>query len=94
MLAALYLRQLGFAIGNEPFESNARYFRDALVRANYRNAQAGVLPDISFVERFFDNLVNDAGHELDREELLCPALFDNPALLRNVSPTLALHRKG
>ena len=91
VLAALYLRQLGFDVGNEPFESQARYFRDALVRANYRNAKAGILPDASFAKMFFDNLVNDAGHALDREELLCPALFDNPQLLRNVSPSMALH---
>ena len=93
VLAALYLRQLGFNVGNEPFERHARYFRDALVRANYRNAAAGILPDASFAERFFDNLVNDAGHELNREDLICPTLFENPGLLRNVSPSLALRQK-
>ena len=92
VLAALYLRQLGFDVGNEPFEHHARYFRDALVRANYRNAAAGILPDASYAERFFDNLANGAEHELDREELICPALFENPGLLRNVSPSLALRR--
>ena len=64
--------------------------RDALVRANYRNAAAGILPDLSFAERFFDNLVNGADHELDREDLICPTLFESPELLRNVSPSLAL----
>lgn len=94
VMSALYLRQLGFDIGNEPFESHARYFRDALVRANYRNAKAGILPDRSFVEGFFDNLANDAGHELDREALICPELFEDPNLLRNVSPSLALHKRS
>lgn len=93
VLAALYLRQLGFDVGNEPFEHHARYFRDALVRANYRNAQAGIMPDLSFAERFFDNLANGAAHELAREDLLCPALFEQPELLRNVSPTLALRKR-
>ena len=92
VLAALYLRQLGFDVGNEPFEHHARYFRDALVRANYRNAAAGVLPDAGYLERFFDNLANGAAHPMVRAELICPALFDNPGLLRNVSPSLALHR--
>ena len=92
VLAALYLQQLGFNVGNEPFEQHARYFRDALVRANYRNAAAGILPNMSFIERFFDNLANDAGHKLEREDLICPSLFENPDLLRNVSPSLALHR--
>ena len=89
VLSALYLRQLGFDVGNEPFEHHARYFRDALVRANYRNVAAGVLPDLSFVERFFDNLANGTAHPMEREELLCPALFENPGILRNVSPSLA-----
>ena len=92
VLAALYLRQLGYNVGNEPFEHHARYFRDALVRANYRNAAAGILPDLSYAERFFDNLVNGATHDLNREDLVCPALFEHPDLLRNVSPSLALHR--
>lgn len=93
VVAALYLRQLGFDVGNEPFEHHARYFRDALVRANYRNAAAGILPDPSFAERFFDNLANGTAHPLDREDLVCPALFEHPELLRNVSPSLALHKR-
>ena len=92
VIAALYLRQLGFDVGNEPFEHHSRYFRDALVRANYRNAKAGILPDMGFLERFFDNLVNAAEHPLDREGLLCPVLFDDHMLLRNVSPSLAFHQ--
>ena len=56
VFAVLYLHDLGFDVDNEPFERHARYFRDALVRANYRNAKAGVLPDLRFVVRFLDNL--------------------------------------
>ena len=93
VVAALYLRQLGFPVGNEPFERHSRYFRDALVRANYRNARARILPDLAFLERFFDNLVNGAVHPLEREELLCPELFEDPSLLRNVSPSLALRKR-
>ena len=93
VLSALYLRQMGFDVGNEPFEHHARYFRDALVRANYRNAAAAILPDPSFAQRFFDNLVNGADHPLIREDLICPALFERPELLRNVSPALALHKR-
>ena len=93
VLSALYLRHLGFAAENEPFEHHARYFRDALVRANYRNAPAGILPDPTFIRGFFDDLVNNAGHPLDREQMLCPTLFDRPDLLRNISPSLALNRE-
>ena len=78
-----YLRSLGFSVGNDPFASQARYYRDALVRANYRNPQAKVAPDFRFLERFYDDLVNDAGHPLRREDLVCPALFDDPSLMQN-----------
>ncbi|MBF9690487.1 Fic family protein [Bifidobacterium dentium] len=34
VFAIMYLGQLGFAVGNEPFARNARYFRDALALDN------------------------------------------------------------
>ena len=80
----------GFDVDNEPFERHARYFRDALVRANYRNAKAGVLPDLRFVVRFLDNLLNEAEHELRSRDLACKALFDDPSFLRNVDPSQAI----
>lgn len=92
VFSELYLNHLGFAVTNEPFEHHARYYRDALVRAMYRNALAGIMPDASFLVEFYDNVVNDAGHSLDRERLICSELFDRPELLRNVSPDEALHR--
>lgn len=92
VFAVLYLRDLGFDVDNEPFERHARYFRDALVRANYRNAKAGVLPDLRYVTRFLDNLLNAAGHELRSRDLVCQALFDDPSLLRNVDPSRAINR--
>lgn len=92
VFSELYLNHLGFPATNEPFEHHARYFRDALVRAMYRNALAGIMPDQTFLVEFYDNVVNDAGHNLDRERLVCPELFDRPELLRNVSPGEALHR--
>ena len=93
VFSELYLNSLGFATANEPFELHARFFRDALVRAMYRNAPAGVLPDDAWLVRFYDNVVNDAGHALDREQLVCTALFEQPNLLRNVSPTRALIKR-
>lgn len=90
VFAVLYLRDLGFDVDSEPFERHARYFRDALVRANYRNAKAGILPDLRYVTRFLDNLLNGAGHELRSRELAAKALFDDPSLLRNVDPSQAI----
>lgn len=92
VFAALYLNNLGFDIDNEPFKANTSYFRNALVRANYRNAKAGIVPDSSFLNSFFENLLSDGTNELDPSFLKVQALFDDPHLLRNVSPSLALEK--
>ncbi|WP_165047136.1 MULTISPECIES: Fic family protein [unclassified Adlercreutzia] len=94
VFAELYLNHLGFDVSNEPFESNARYFRDALVRAMYRNAAAGIFPDESFLAAFFENALGRACHVLDREDLVCAALFDAPSLIRNVDPANALDKRN
>ena len=52
-----YLRTLGFDVNNELFEQNSWYFRNALVRANYRNLAKGVNYDSLFLVRFFRNLL-------------------------------------
>lgn len=88
----LYLHDLGFDAENEPFERHARFFRDALVRTNYRNAKAAAMPDLRPLVRFFDNLLNDAGHSLRSEDLRVQALFDDPSLLRNMPPEEAIHQ--
>lgn len=90
VFSELYLNALGFETTNDPFAHHSRYFRDALVRANYRNPSAGIVPDPAFIQRFYDNLVNGADQNLIREELLCPVLFDNPNLLKNIDPSDAL----
>ena len=38
----LYLRSIGFTITNDPFARHSWYFRNALVRANYKNARLGI----------------------------------------------------
>ena len=86
VFAELYLRNLGFDAENEPFERHARYFRDALVRANYRNARAGVEPDASYLVIFFENMLCGASNELRSRDLLCLPLFDDPSLLCNLPP--------
>lgn len=90
VFSALYLNQLGFDVSNEPFEHHARYFRDALVRAMYRNAPAGIFPDEAFLVKFYESLLGRGPASFDREELMCLPLFENPALLRNVDPAKAL----
>ncbi len=59
-----YLRSLGFDVDNGIFAENAWYFRNALVRANYTNLQAGIEESPEFLERFFRNLLMGERNEL------------------------------
>ena len=52
-----YLRSLGFSVNNELFERHSWYFRNALVRANYRNLQKNINYESIFLVRFFRNLL-------------------------------------
>lgn len=90
VFSELYLVSLGFPASNSPFQKHARYYRDALVRANYRNNEAGIAPTRAPLEAFYENLIQGASHTLNRETLLCPKLFDNPHLLKNIPPARAL----
>ena len=53
----LYLRSIGFEVNNDLFANKAWYFRNALVRANYKNARLGVDYSPQYLERFFRNLL-------------------------------------
>ena len=53
----LYLRSIGFNVENDLFAKNSWYFRNALVRANYKSAQNGIDYTPVYLERFFRNLL-------------------------------------
>ena len=59
-----YLRTFGFSINDEVFAENSWYFRNALVRANYRNFEKNIFEDTSYLEKFFFNLLGDTNYEL------------------------------
>lgn len=59
-----YLRTFGFNINDEVFAENSWYFRNSLVRANYKNFEKNVFEDTSFLEKFFYNLLTNANNEL------------------------------
>ena len=65
-----YLRSCGFKVNNELFADNSWYFRNALVRANYRNPQKGIQPDKSFLVKFFRNLLLGENNELKNRYML------------------------
>ena len=52
-----YLRSLGFDVDNDQFAKHSWYFRNALVRANYRNVTKGIDYTPVYLERFFRNLL-------------------------------------
>ena len=65
-----YLRSIGFDVNNDLFAENSWYFRNALVRANYKNAVKGIEYTPVYLERFFRNLLLGEQHELRNRYLL------------------------
>jgi fido (protein-threonine AMPylation protein) len=59
-----YLRTFGFNINDDVFAENSWYFRNSLVRANYKNFEKNIFEDTSYLEKFFLNLLSDANYEL------------------------------
>ena len=59
-----YLRTFGFNINDDVFAENSWYFRNSLVRANYKNFEKNIFEDTSFLEKFFYNLLTKANNEL------------------------------
>lgn len=59
-----YLRSLGYKVDNDIFAEYSWYFRNALVRANYRNLKNGIQENPVFLERFFRNLILGENNEL------------------------------
>lgn len=59
-----YLRTFGFNINDDVFADNSWYFRNSLVRANYKNFEKNVFEDTSFLEKFFYNLLTNTNYEL------------------------------
>ena len=65
-----YLRYLGFSVNNDLFERHSWYFRNALVRANYRNVVKGVEREPLFLIRFFRNLLFGENNELKNRYMM------------------------
>ncbi|MBQ9660898.1 MAG: Fic family protein [Bacteroidales bacterium] len=55
VFAILYLRSLGFPVNNDMFARHSWYFRNALVRANYKSAVKGIDYTPDYLERFLRN---------------------------------------
>lgn len=59
-----YLRTFGFDINDDVFAEHSWYFRNSLVRANYKKFDSNIFEDISFLEKFFYNLLSDTNYDL------------------------------
>ena len=55
------------------FADNSWYFRNALVRANYRNVRKGIEPDMTFLISFFRNLMMGEKNELKNKYMVIDA---------------------
>ncbi len=64
-----YLRMLGFDVDNSIFESHSRFFRDALVRANYANIRKGIYEDRDPLDAFFSDLMLGTRHDFHSRNL-------------------------
>ena len=79
-----YLRSLGFSVNNDMFAHHSWYFRNALVRANYKNAVKGIDYSPVYLERFFRNLL--LGEQWDLRNRY---LHIHPTAEWSVQPNLA-----
>ena len=59
-----YLRSIGFDVNNNLFADHSWYFRNALVRSNYKNVKKGIDYTPIYLERFFRNLLLGDGWDL------------------------------
>ena len=64
-----YLRTLGFDVTNDVFAKNAWYFRNALVRANFRYIRKGIYDDKTYIILFLRNLLLNEHNALRNRDL-------------------------
>lgn len=64
-----YLRTFGFKVNNELFEQHSWYFRNALVRANYKNHTKNIYATNEFLLLFFGNLLLGEKNTLQNREM-------------------------
>lgn len=58
---------MGFETNNDMFKAPAKYFRNALVRANYQNLEKNIPYTMEYLNNFFGNLLLGEHHVLSNE---------------------------
>ena len=64
-----YLRTFGFEVNNELFEEHSWYFRNALVRAHYKNHTKNIYASNEYLLLFMENLLLRKKHLLKNREM-------------------------
>ena len=77
-----YLRTFGFEVNDDVFADNSWYFRNALVRANYKNYEKNIFEDSSYLEKFFYNLLTNSNYELKNRYMHID--YDNVSKTNNI----------
>ncbi len=77
-----YLKTFGFNVNDDVFADNSLYFRNALVRANYKNYEKNVFEDIPYLEKFFYNLLTNSNYELKNRYMHVD--YDNVSRTNNI----------
>lgn len=67
-----YIRTLGFSPLSDAFLHGSSYFRNALVRANYRDLSKGIDESTEYLSLFLKNLILNEEHPLDNLSLQLP----------------------
>ena len=65
-----YLQTFGFTVNNDVFKDNSWYFRNALVRANYKNLPKDIHSTYDYLELFFRNLILGEKNVLSNRSML------------------------
>ena len=68
-----YLRSIGYTVDNDMFANHSWYFRNALVRANYKNSALEIDYDTTYLEKFFQNLLLGTKHDLKNRYMVIDA---------------------
>lgn len=70
-----YLRTLGYDVTNDTFAEHSWYFRNAMVRANYKDLKRGIHETTEFLELFLRNLLLGEKHALHNRYMHINGVF-------------------
>lgn len=70
-----YLNNMGYKVDNSLFKEKSIYYRNALVRSNYYNDNLEIKEDISYLVKFYENLLLGKNNNLHSKDLIVEELF-------------------